>query len=86
MIRLTRLNGHPVYLNSELIKFVEASPDTVITLTNGEKVIARESAEEVAQLVLDVRRATAAGLTDEPVSPGIGEHSQHSSAEAARRG
>ena len=43
MIQLTRLNGNPIALNSDLIKFVENAPDTVITLINGEKIIVRES-------------------------------------------
>ena len=37
VIQLTRLNGNPIALNSDLIKFVENAPDTVITLINGEK-------------------------------------------------
>ena len=42
MIELTRLNGHPMVLNSDLIKTAEASPDTMLTLINGEKLIVRE--------------------------------------------
>ena len=57
MIHITRLNGRPIVLNSDLIKFVERAPDTVITLTNGEKLIVRESEEEVVQLVREFRRS-----------------------------
>lgn len=57
MIRVTRLNGQPIVLNSDLIKFVERAPDTVITLTNGEKLIVRESEDEVVRLVLEFRRS-----------------------------
>jgi flagellar protein FlbD len=57
MIALTRLNGHPLVVNAELIKFVEESPDTVITLVTGEKMVVREGAPEVVQRVLDYRRA-----------------------------
>ena len=42
MIELTRLNGTPIVLNSDLIKTAEASPDTMLTLINGEKLIVRE--------------------------------------------
>ena len=42
MIELTRLNGNPMLLNSDLIKTAEASPDTMLTLINGEKLIVRE--------------------------------------------
>ena len=41
MIQLTRLNGHSMAVNSDLIKFVEQAPDTVITLITGEKVVRR---------------------------------------------
>ena len=48
MIRLTRLNNQVLTVNSDLIKFVEQSPDTLITLVTGEKIVVRESSEEVA--------------------------------------
>ncbi len=56
MVQLTRLNSHPLLLNSDLIKFVEESPDTVITLISGEKVVVRESAERVVEKVIEFRR------------------------------
>ena len=56
MIRLTRLNNHPLVLNSDLIKFIEAAPDTVITLVTGEKVVVLESTDEVMQEIVDFRR------------------------------
>ena len=46
MIELTRLNGNPMVLNSDLIKTAEASPDTMLTLINGEKLIVREELEK----------------------------------------
>jgi flagellar protein FlbD len=55
MIQLTRLNGNPMVLNSDLIKTGEASPDTMLTLINGEKLIVREELEEVVQRVLEYR-------------------------------
>lgn len=61
MIRVTRLNGHPLVLNSDLIKFIEGAPDTVITLTNGEKVIVRESEEEVVRRITEFRRSMMMG-------------------------
>jgi flagellar protein FlbD len=56
MIELTRLNGHPLVINAELIKFVEENPDTVITLVTGDKMVVREAAQEVMHLVLAYRR------------------------------
>ncbi len=55
MIQLTRLNGIPIVLNSDLLKTAEASPDTMLTLINGEKIIVREPCEEVAERVLAYR-------------------------------
>jgi len=55
MIQLTRLNGIPIVLNSDLIKTAEASPDTMLTLINGEKIIVREPCEEVTERVLAYR-------------------------------
>jgi len=62
MIRLTRLNNHPITVNSDLIKFVEQAPDTVLTLINGEKIIVRESAEEVWTRVVEFRRSVLQGV------------------------
>ncbi len=55
MIELTRLNGSSMVLNSDLIKSAEASPDTMLTLITGEKLIVRETCEEVTERVLDYR-------------------------------
>jgi flagellar protein FlbD len=59
MIRLTRINRAPLILNSDLIEHVEATPDTVIALTNGQKLVVLESAEEVIEKVIEFRRAIA---------------------------
>ena len=57
MIRVTRLNASPLILNSDLIEHIEATPDTVITLTTGQSVRVRESAEELMERILEFRRA-----------------------------
>lgn len=62
MIQLTRLNNHPLAVNSDLIKFVEQAPDTVITLVNGEKLIVRESAEQVLSRIVEFRRSVLKGI------------------------
>jgi len=59
MIRLTRLNKKPLMVNSDLIKFIENAPDTVITLVTGEKIVVREKSEEVLAQILDFRRRVA---------------------------
>ena len=48
MIRLSRLNGEQFILNADLIRYVEARPDTFITLTTGERVVVMETMDEVA--------------------------------------
>ena len=55
MIELTRLNGRTMMLNSDLIKTAEASPDTMLTLISGEKLIVREEIAEVVERVLAYR-------------------------------
>ncbi len=56
MIEVTRLNGHPLVLNAELIKFVEQNTDTVISLVTGDKMVVRESTSEIVNRVLAYRR------------------------------
>ncbi|WP_139488981.1 flagellar FlbD family protein [Brevibacillus dissolubilis] len=48
MIEVTRFNGGKIFLNAAHIELVEATPDTIITLTNGKKYIVKENAQEVA--------------------------------------
>jgi flagellar protein FlbD len=61
MIRLTRINRAPLILNSDLIEHVDATPDTVIALTTGQKLVVMESADEVIQKVIEFRRSIANG-------------------------
>jgi flagellar protein FlbD len=56
MIHLTRINHVPLVLNSDLIEHIEATPDTVITLTNAQKFMVLESADEIIARVIDFRR------------------------------
>lgn len=57
MVQLTRLNNQKLVINSDLVKFLEQAPDTVITLINGEKFIVRESVEEVVRRIVGFRRS-----------------------------
>ena len=63
MIQLTRLNNQPLMVNSDIIKFVERAPDTVLTLTTGEKIVVLESSEQVLEKVIEFRRTLLSGLT-----------------------
>ncbi|UZQ86922.1 flagellar FlbD family protein [Thermoclostridium stercorarium] len=56
MIEVTRLNNKAFILNCEWIETVEATPDTVITLTNGRKYVVAEKVEEVVRKVIEYKR------------------------------
>ncbi len=62
MIQLTRLNNKPLMLNSDLIKFVEQSPDTLVTLITGEKILVRERTEQVVSRIVEFRRSVLQGI------------------------
>jgi len=62
MIPLTRLNGQPLIINSDLIKVIENAPDTVISLVNGEKIVVRESGEVILDRIVQFRRRVLDGL------------------------
>ncbi len=49
MIKLTKFNGDEFVVNAELIRFVESRPDTYITLTSSDRLLVRESVEEVVR-------------------------------------
>lgn len=86
MIQLTRLNRQPFTVNSDLIKFVEKSPDTVLTLTNGEKIVVLESPEEVVHKVIAFRRALLADvLPDAPKDTAIAKMNAHEADLAVRK-
>lgn len=57
MIKLKRLNHSEVVINAELIELVEETPNTVITLVNGHKMIVVDSADEVIRKVVDYKRS-----------------------------
>lgn len=87
MINLTRLNNTVLTLNSDLIKYVEQNPDTVITLLNGEKILVRETAEQVLDRIIDFRRRLLAGTgASQLVSASLFPASQISADENEPRG
>jgi len=55
MIKVTRLNGKSFYVNCDMIEFLEATPDTVITTTTGKKIIVSESIEEVIDKIVNFK-------------------------------
>lgn len=66
MIKVSRLNGKEFVVNAELIKFMESTPDTVITLTSQEKIVVREPVDEVIRRVIDYNRTIRGPIVPNP--------------------
>ena len=56
MILLTKINDAPIAVNSDLIQYIEETPDTILTMTNSEKLVVREKMPEIIDKVLKFRR------------------------------
>jgi len=56
MIPLRRLNNQPIMVNPDLIESLEATPDTVVTLTSGNKLLVRDSMDEVREKIIEFKR------------------------------
>ena len=56
MIQVTRLDHRQMIVNADLIKYVESTPDTIVTLTSGEKFLVLETPEEVVNRVVEFGR------------------------------
>jgi len=61
MIEITKMNGQTILINPDLIEMVEETPDTVMTLTSGKKIIVKESRQDVKNLVKLYRKDFFAG-------------------------
>jgi flagellar protein FlbD len=57
MIKLTRISNARLILNSDLIEHIDETPDTVITLISGQKLMVTESAAEIVEKVIEYRRS-----------------------------
>jgi flagellar protein FlbD len=57
MITVTKMNGESIVLNAELIETVEARPDTLITLTTGNKIMVKEEVSEIVEKAKEYRRS-----------------------------
>lgn len=56
MIRLTRLNDREFIVNAEMIEFVESTPDTMISLISGKKIMVTESVDQVIERVIEYKK------------------------------
>lgn len=63
MIVLTKINNNLIAVNSDLIEYIEETPDTVITLTNSDRVVVQEGMTEIIEKVVQYRRLVA-GLVE----------------------
>ena len=57
MVKLTRLNKQEFVVNAELIEFLDATPETMLTLTTGKKIVVLESIDEVVKRVVGYRQS-----------------------------
>lgn len=64
MIEVTKLNGTKIFINEALIEIVEETPDTVITMTTGRKLIIKESRQDVRNLVKSYRKEISANTNE----------------------
>lgn len=74
MIEVTRLNGDDMVVNGELIETIEATPDTMLSLTTGKKVLVREPVMVVVQRVLAYRRLVYGALPIHDVQEPVVAH------------
>ena len=56
MISVTRINGNPFILNADLIRTIEAKPDTTITLVSGDHILVRETPEVIVRKSIEYAR------------------------------
>ena len=73
MIRVTRLNGEVFFINPEKIEFIEETPDTLISMESGRKLVVLESSSAIQDSIIAYRRAVYLGLPlvheREPLAP-----------------
>lgn len=62
MVYLTRLNGERIVLNIDLIEQMEETPDTIVTLTTGKKLVVRESVKKIREDIIKFHKRTCTNL------------------------
>jgi flagellar protein FlbD len=56
MIEVERVNGNKMLINPDLIKFIETTPDTVVTFTDGEKIMLRTLPDTIVKMIIAFRK------------------------------
>ena len=64
MICLTRLNGQAFVVNAEKIRFVEATPDTLVCCDTGDRIMVKETLQEVVRRAIDYARTVRRPISD----------------------
>jgi len=65
VILVTRFDSSTFYINAELIRSIEHTPDTVITLTSDYKIIVRDTAEQILDRIIQYQqKVRGVGLSD----------------------
>jgi flagellar protein FlbD len=67
MIKVTRLNGTELVINADLIEFVEAIPDTIVSLVTGKKIMIRESTDAVIDKAAEFKRLSSGSFSPKKV-------------------
>ena len=64
MIRVHRLNEQEFLINCELIEFVEETPNTVISMVSGRKIVVKETSEQIKKLIIEYKRKIFGSFAD----------------------
>jgi flagellar protein FlbD len=79
MIEVTRLDGSKFIVNALLIEFIESTPDTIISFTNGKKIIVKEPTDQIIEMTVDyLKRINSFALNDTASNPKPEEPSEES--------
>jgi flagellar protein FlbD len=63
MIKVSRINGKEFVVNADLVETLEATPDTVVTLTTGKKLMVKDTVDEMIKKIVDYKKEVHAGVT-----------------------
>ncbi len=69
MIKLSRLNDLEFVLNCDLIETIEQTPDTIVSLSNGKKLLVKESVDEIVERVIQYKRRIFHDEADNMIAP-----------------
>ncbi len=65
MIKVSRLNGSELIINSDMVEFIESTPDTIITLSDGKKIIVQQTPEELVEDIIAFRQRVMSPQTEQ---------------------